>query len=37
MRWHNWKEAVSILDGNRVYTFYPYLWSKQGKDINKNV
>lgn len=37
LRWNNWKEEVSILDGNQVYTFYPYLWSKQGKDINKNV
>ncbi|MGZ8553376.1 MAG: hypothetical protein ACXWV8_08220 [Chitinophagaceae bacterium] len=28
---------MAILDGNQVYTFYPHLWSKQGKDINKNV
>lgn len=37
LRWNNWKEDVSTLDGNQVYTFYPYLWSKQGKDITKNV
>lgn len=36
LRWTNWKEEVSLLDGNQVYNFYPFLWSKEGKDINKN-
>jgi hypothetical protein len=35
-RWNNWKEDVSGLDGNRVYSFYPFLWTKEGQDINKN-
>ena len=37
LRWQNWKKQVAKLDGNKMYTFYPFLWSKEGKDINKNV
>ncbi len=37
LRWTNWKEDVSKLDGNMVFTFVPYLWTKQGKNINKNT
>lgn len=37
LRWQKWKEEVSILDGTQVYNFYPSLWSKEGKDIDKNV
>ena len=36
LRWSNWKAEVSKLDGNKVYTFFPYLWTKEGEDINKN-
>lgn len=35
-RWVNWRDEVSKLDGNKVYNFYPFLWTKEGKDINKN-
>lgn len=35
LRWHGWQTEVSSLDGNQVYSFFPYLWTKQGKDINK--
>lgn len=35
-RWKNWQKEVSELDGNKVYNFYPYLWTKEGKDIDKN-
>lgn len=35
-RWKNWQKEVSELDGNKVFSFYPYLWTKEGKDINKN-
>jgi hypothetical protein len=35
-RWKNWREEVSKLDGNKVFNFYPFLWTKEGKDINKN-
>ena len=34
--WANWKDEVSKLDGDKVYNFYPFLWTKEGKDINKN-
>ncbi|MEO6229920.1 MAG: DUF2625 domain-containing protein [Ferruginibacter sp.] len=36
LRWKNWEKDIAKLDGNKVYSFYPYLWSKEGKDINKN-
>jgi len=35
IRWKNWPEEVSKLDGNRVYNFYPFLWTKEGRDVNK--
>ena len=35
LRWKNWKKEVVNLDGNKVYNFYPPLWTKEGKDINK--
>jgi hypothetical protein len=35
LRWKGWKTEVADLDGNKVYSFYPYLWTKEGKDINK--
>jgi hypothetical protein len=34
-RWKNWKEEVSKLQGDKIYNFYPFLWTKEGKDINK--
>lgn len=35
-RWTKWREDVKKLDGNYVYNFVPFLWTKEGKDINKN-
>jgi hypothetical protein len=35
LRWTDWKDEVSTLDGDKVFTFYPFLWTKEGKDINK--
>ncbi|WP_375303906.1 DUF2625 family protein [Niastella sp. OAS944] len=29
-------ERVKALDGNMVFNFVPFLWTKEGKDINKN-
>lgn len=37
LRWKNWREEVSKIDGDKAFSFYPYLWTKEGKDINKNV
>jgi len=33
-RWTNWKNDVSSLDGNSVFSFVPFLWTKEGKDID---
>lgn len=35
LRWKAWKEEVAALDGNKVYNFFPFLYTTQGKDINK--
>jgi len=35
-RWKNWKDDVSNLPGDKVYNFVPALWTKEGKDFNKN-
>lgn len=35
-RWIDWRKEVSKLDGNHVFSFYPFLWTKEGKDINKD-
>lgn len=34
-RWKKWRDEVSKLEGDRVFNFYPFLWTKEGKDINK--
>lgn len=36
LRWDNWIAEVSLLDGNQAFSFVPFLWSAEGKDINKN-
>lgn len=35
-RWKNWEQDVAGLGGDKVYNFYPPLWSKEGKDLNSN-
>lgn len=34
-RWTKWKEEVSILSGDKIFNFFPPLWTKEGKEINK--
>lgn len=34
-RWTNWKIDVEKLKNDKVFNFFPYLWTEQGKDINK--
>lgn len=34
-RWKDWKEDVSKLNGDNVFNFFPYLWTKEGKNIEK--
>ena len=36
-RWAKWRDEVSKLEGDKVFSFYPTLWSKEGKNINKNT
>ncbi len=36
MRWKNWEKQVSKMNGDKVYNFYPPLWTKEGKDIAKD-
>lgn len=35
MRWTGWKDSVSVLSADKVFNFYPMLWTKEGKDINQ--
>jgi len=34
LRWKNWEEDFKSLNTNEAFIFYPYLWTKEGKDIN---
>lgn len=36
-RWKNWKDDVAKLDGDQVYSFAPFLWTKEGKNIEKTA
>ena len=35
LRWKNWRKQVTKLSGNSVFNFFPFLWTKEGKEINK--
>lgn len=35
MRWHGWESEVSALKGDLAFSFYPFLWTREGKDIAK--
>lgn len=32
-RWGGWESEVSSLKGDEVFSFYPFLWTKEGQDI----
>lgn len=34
-RWPKWKEDVKSVGGDQVFAFFPFLWSKEGKEIEK--
>ncbi|MGY4537304.1 hypothetical protein ACVW0P_001720 [Mucilaginibacter sp. UYNi724] len=36
-RWIGWQKETVLLSGDEVITFYPFLWSKEGQDVNKNT
>ena len=33
-RWNNWEEDLKSLKPDYAYSFVPFLWTKEGKDIN---
>lgn len=35
LRWNGWENDVKTLSDDQVFTFYPYLWTEEGKDVNK--
>lgn len=34
-RWENWERDIQQANGNQVFSFVPFLWTKEGKDIEK--
>lgn len=37
LRWKNWANDVTKINCDEVYYCFPYLWSKEGNDINKDT
>lgn len=37
LRWNGWEKEVEELNGDKVFSFFPYLWTKEGKEIEKNT
>jgi len=35
-RWTNWRSEVAGLSGDQAFSFRPFLWTEEGKDINAN-
>lgn len=35
LRWSTWDQFIANLDGSKSYSFRPYLWTKEGADIDK--
>jgi len=35
LRWSSWAQFIGNLDGSKSYSFRPYLWTKEGMDIEK--
>lgn len=35
LRWSTWNKFIANLDGDKSYSFRPYLWSEAGMDIEK--
>lgn len=33
-RWNHWQEEVNSISSDQVYSFFPFLWDKKGKNIN---
>jgi hypothetical protein len=37
LRWTGWKNDLTQVSGDSAFFIYPFLWTKEGKDINKDV
>lgn len=37
MRWKNWQQEIATLDSNQGIACYPFLFTEEGKNINKTV
>lgn len=35
VRWNSWNDDVKNLGADHAYTFYPFLWTEEGQDVNK--
>lgn len=35
-RWKGWKTEIATISGDQIFNFFPPLWSREGKDINKS-
>lgn len=35
LRWKNWQQEIAQLNGNQGISFYPFLFTKEGKNLNK--
>lgn len=35
LRWKNWENDFKTLNSNEAFVFFPYLWTKEGRNINK--
>ena len=35
LRWNGWQKDIENLHPDYTYSFYPFLWTKEGVDINK--
>lgn len=35
LRWKDWENDIKTLDNDNVFTFFPYLFTKEAADINK--
>ncbi len=36
-RWPGWEREVSMLDGNRAFSIYPFLWAKEGGPVGQRA
>ncbi len=34
-KWANWEQDIQELNGNQVYSFFPFLWTKEAKDFRQ--